>query len=279
MSYDPADPGPVLDTYDPNWEARFNAVHAKLKAIEDRGWPWRDHALAEQLTQELIDAHEAQYQYLWQFDAAQYGHYRLGAWRDDPAELRVPSPPHTASPAEVRAHYVQLGKARDYRRFVALLPPAIEWGKGVFARTPPAGVSRTVREATIEASRMGLPVRMTLVVERHPGMTHVCAIQGPEDGASVNNDLELVAGWVAEQYLPRRGLLAGLRGSARRLVFHHTYTPTLHGLRRQPVWSHELRRARGGVRIDEFGTREAPPYLRDRSLELGSSVRSDRALA
>lgn len=282
MSFDPADPEPVLETYDPNWEPRFDAIHARLKVLQERDWFLRDHELCKLLTKELIDAHEAQFQFAWQLDKALRERHGGLPRAVDPT-LRIPSPPHTASPAEMEAHYAKWREGWEYRWFVALLPPAVEWETGVFAQTPPAGVTRTVQEATIEAPRMCLPVRMTLVVERHPGTTHVCAIQGPEGGASVTNNLDLVAGWVAERYLPRpgllAGLLAGLGGPAPRLVLHHTYTPRRHGPRQQLVWRYELRWARRRLRIDELEAQEATPYLRNQSLELAPEARSDMALS
>jgi hypothetical protein len=287
MSYDPTNPGPVLDTYDPNWEARFDAIHAELKIVQDGDWFLRDHDRAKQLTEELIAAHEAQYEHISQYAAAHYGHHCLGALPDDPPELYVPAPPHAVTRAQVQAYFADLGKARVYWRFLASLPPALEWGTGVFAQTPPADVTPTVDEAIIKTPPMETPVRMTLVVEHHRGVTHVCAVQGPEDLASITNNLDLVADYIAERYLPRPRLLSRLwsrlRGEpAPRLMFHYTYTPTPDGPPPQPVWSYELQWAhslgRAWLQRDELETQQATPVLRELSLALAPEARSGRTL-
>lgn len=287
MSYDPTNPGPVLATYDPNWEARFRAAETMLDAVRARGEPVRDRALCAKLTRELLEAHEAQYEHISQYAAAHYGHHCLGARPDDLPKLYVPAPPHAVTRAQVRAYFANLGKARVYWRFLTSLPPAVEWETGVFAQKPPEGVTPTVDEGIIKTPLMETPVRMTLVVEHHRGTTHVCAVQGPEDVASVTNNLDLVTNYIAERYLPRPGLLSRLwsrlRGEpAPRLMFHHTYTPTPDGPPPQPVWSYELHWAHslGRTRLqrDELETQQATPHLRDLSLDLAPEARFGKTL-
>lgn len=262
MSDNPTEPGPVLETYDPHWEARFNAAKTMLKILWERADPLGDHDLAVQLTKELTDAHEARYKYLWQYHAAVRERVSLLPLSIDPT-LHVPLPPPTATRAQMLAHYANWRKNWEYRRFVVHLPPAVEWETGVFARTPPQGVTPIVDEAIIEMPHMTMPVRMTLVVEHHPGTTHVCAVQGPQDVASVTNNEEGVMDYIAARYLPRPGLLSRLvrrlKGEPTpRLMFYYTYTPRPYRSSQQHVWGHELRWVGWGVVKDCRATRSRP---------------------
>lgn len=280
MSYDPMDPGPVLETYDPDWAARFHAAETMLEVLTARADPRRDHVLRTELTEDLCSAFEAQFQYSWELDAFLRDRYGLVPHPGEAMDLRMPSPPHDASPAEMKAHYASWRERLEARRFIASLPPLQEWETGVFATTTvPRGVTREVREAVVERLGMDMPVRMRVVVERHPGTTHVCAVQGPESGAPVLNHVALVADWVAERYLPRPGLLARLGRSRQRLVLHHTRAPEELGPSRQLVWAHALRWGRRAVRIHDLETREATPYLRDQAVQLIPGVGTNRAAA
>ena len=282
MSDNPTEPRPVLETYDPHWKTRFNAAEAMLKILWQRADPLRDHDFAAHLTKELINAHEAQYKHIESYAAAQYGHYCLGAQPDDPPELYVPPPAHAVTPEQVRAYIAELSKARTYWRFLQFLSPAEEWETGVFARTPPQGVTPIVGEAIIETPGTDTSVRMTLVVEHHAGTTHVCAVQGPDDLVSVTNNENKVMDHIAARYLPRPGLWSRmwsrLKGEPTpRLMFYYTYTPRYHGLSQQHVWGHELRWVGWGVRqrlqSDTLQIPHATPVLRDLSLALAPAAR------
>lgn len=265
MPYDPTDPGPVLDTWDPDWEARFDAAHRELERLQAFRNPRRDRDLRGQALDEMIAAIHAQFRYGWELDAFLREHRCLKPSPEDPPDLRAPSPPHTASRTEMEAHYDRWNAHLKEQRFLAGLPPPVEWEDGVFAETLPDGVTREVRDTSLELPWRRVPAHMRLVVERHPGVTHVCVIQRPGAGSGIVNDAVL-RDRVAAQYLPRPGLLARLGYRAPRMVFHHTFRPTPNWPPGQPVWRSAMRWGIRGPRVDELEMRQATPFLREQAI-------------
>ena len=112
--YDPNDPGPVLKTYDPNWKARFDAKHGLLEELREIPVREQEPGLRSYLTGGLCEALLDQFKYKWEYEKflrEQYVPWFLGK-EEGQIDFPIPSPPHTATPEQMEAHYKHWNEAR-----------------------------------------------------------------------------------------------------------------------------------------------------------------------
>ena len=293
-TFDPTDPGPVLPSYDPNWEARFDAIHARLEAHERRVASGRadarSHERAQELAGRLCAAHDAQFQYAWQYDEHLRAQHTFGAWR---ASLRLPDVRRDASVEEMRETYRRFGDLCSTVVHLRAFEPAREWGGGLFAEEAPRGVEREIIHEAIELRYpRDRPLHAKLIVERHGAAVHVCAIQDPRWSLpSVFAHDEFLAERLAERHLPpprRRDAL--LRRPPRgRLFLYATRVPSQYGPPRQDVvpyevvWARRGRRPQHMVELRPLRLRDATPLIRRETLtmqpELWAAVREREEVA
>ena len=270
--YDPNDPGPVLKTYDPNWKARFDAKHGLLEEL--RGIPVREQVpgLRSYLTGGLCEALLDRFKYKWEYEEflrEQYVPWFLGK-EEGQIDFPIPSPPHTATPKKMEAHYLHWNElAHDLQHHLSL-DPAVEWDSGLFSERLAGGSTRETFDEVIEPDDWHAPLRARFVVETQGNSVHVCALQrvGAGGGLSIANGIEYVADWAAQTYLPQPSVLGGLFGRPKRLFLYRTVLPWRTGPSRQPVWGCEVRRSRSGVETVEIRIQQATPYLREEALKL-----------
>lgn len=270
--YDPNDPGPVLETYDPNWKARFDAKHGLLEEL--RGIPVRKQVpgLRSYLTGGLCEALLDQFKYKWEYEEflrEQYVPWFFGK-EEGQIDFSIPSPPYTATPEQIEAHYRHLNKLVHDLQHHLSLDPAVEWESGLFSERLADGSTRETFDEVIEPSDWRAPLRARFAVEIQGSTVHVCALQrvGAGVGLSIANGIEYVADWAAQKYLPQPSALAALLGRRKGLFVYSTVLPWRTGPFRQPVRGYEVRRSRNGVDTIDIGVREASPYLREEALKL-----------
>ena len=271
--YDPKDPGPVLETYDPNWKARFDAKHGLLEALREMPVLEQDPDFRSRLTDDLCDALLGQFKYGWEYEAflrQQHVPWFVGK-AEGQIDLPIPSTPHTATPEEMRAHYRRWNELAHELRHHLSLDPAVEWESGLFSEGLADGSTRETFDEVIAPSDRHAPIRARFVVETQGSTVHVCALQRVGvacGGLSIANGIASVAEWAARTYLPQPSALAALLGRRERLFLYQTFLPWRNGPSRQPVRGHEVRRSRRGVQMVDIGVREAPPFLREEALKL-----------
>ena len=271
--YDPKDPGPVLETYDPSWEARFDARHGLLEALGEMPVLEQDPDLRSRLTNDLCDALLSQFEHGWEYEASlrqQQIPWFVGK-AEGQIDLLIPSPPHTATPEEMQAHYRRWNKLAHELRHHLSLDLAVEWESGLFSEGLADGSTRETIDEVITLSDRHASIRARFVVETQGSTVHVCVLHrvgAAHGGLSIAH----VAEWAAQTYLPQPRALADLLSRQERLFLYRTFLPWRNGPSRQPVWGHEVRRSRRGVQMADIGVREAPPFLREESVEASSGT-------
>lgn len=278
MMYDPKDPGPVLETYDPSWKARWSAKHGLLEALGEMPVLEQDPDLRSRLTDDLCDALLSQFRHGWEYEAflrQQHIPWFLGK-AEGQIDLLIPSTPHTATPEEMRAHYRRWNELAHELRHHLSLDPAVEWESGPFSEGLADGSTRETFDEVIAPGGRHAPIRARFIVETQGSTVHVCALQrvgAGGGGLSLTEGIAHVAEWAAQTYLPQPSALAALLGRQERLFLYRTFLPWRNGPPRQPVWGHEVRRSRRGVQMVDIGVREATPYLREEALKLHPELR------
>ena len=271
--YDPKDPDPVLKTYDPNWKARFDAKHGLLEALDEMPVLEQDPNLRSRLTDDLCDALLGQFEYGWEYEAflrQQYVPWFVGK-EEGQIDFSIPSPPHTATPGQMEAHYRHWNELAHDLQHHLILDPAVEWESGLFSESLADGSTRETFDEVIAPDDWHALIRARFVVETQGSTVHVCALQrvgAGGGGLSLTEGIEYVADWAAQRYLAQPSVLAALLGRRKRLLVYSTVLPWRTGPFRQPVRGHEVRRSRNKVEMVDIGVREATPFLRGEALKL-----------
>lgn len=271
--YDPNDPGPVLETYDPDWKTRFDAKHGLLEALGEMPVLEQDPDFRSRLTDDLCHALIGQFKYRWEYEEflrQQHVPWFLGKGEDQ-IDFSIPSTPHTATPEEMQAHYRRWNELANELRHHLSLDPTAEWESGLFSESLANESTRETFDKVIAPDDWHAPIRARFVVETQGSIVHVCALQRVGvacGGLSIANGIEYVAEWAAQTYLPRPSALAALLGRRERLFLYQTFLPWRTGPSRQPVRGHEVRRSHSKMEMIDIGVREAPPFLREEALKL-----------
>lgn len=283
VSFDSADPGPVLPSYDPRWEARFDAARAALEAHQQADGEGcldrHSHERCQALFARMKAAYEAQFEHAWQYEAYVRSTYRIAAER---AGLRLPDLAYTAGVEDIREAYRRFGDLCSTVTVLRSMEPVREWGGGLFAQEAPRGIEREISHEVLELRHpRDVPLHTKLIVERHGTTVHVCAIQHPHRAVpSVFGHREFLAERLAERHLPpRRRRDALLRRPPRgRLFLYCVQSISRHDGPRQDVWPHEVtwaRRASGHVvELQPRRLRDATPLIRRETLMMQPELRA-----
>ena len=226
----------LMETYDPNWEARWqrawDALQA-LKAHDGDGWIGSEETarrapIIEAHTKEMFAALDAQFRtvkdyavFLWKplNDAMTY------AGKDIPW-LTVTD---DTTLEEVRAFYQKANRTLARLGKLDLVEDPFEWASGVFCEPQWPGDTRRVIDREF-AFQHDVTFKARLVIETKPTGIHCCAIDAPNPRNSVKSRATEIANVLTPEL--RSQWRRDLRRSARRFfipppISFYFYAPQL----------------------------------------------------
>ena len=183
----------LMETYDPNWEARWqrawDALQA-LKAGDGEGWigaqeTARRAPIVETLTKELYAALDAQFRTVTDYAAFLWkplNEAMTNAGKDIPW-LTVTE---DTTVEDVRSFYQKANRTLARFRSLDLVEDPFEWASGVFCEPPWPGDKRRVVDREF-AFQNDVTLKARLVIETKPSGIHCCAIDAPNPRISVKS--------------------------------------------------------------------------------------------
>jgi hypothetical protein len=180
----------LMETYDPNWDARWQIAHdafTELQRATGDGLSSAQIAACQKRSNELLvemqDAYVAQFRTVVDYAAFH--------WKELERSLTIankdlPWPVFGADATREDVIYAYREFVRRFEQLKAFdfLEAPAEWEEAIFREELPAGVRREIFDREFE-EKGRQTVMARLVVERHPEGVHCCAIDHPGMRTSV----------------------------------------------------------------------------------------------
>jgi hypothetical protein len=188
----------LMETYDPNWEVRWQIAHdafAELRRATGDGSSLAQIAACQKRSNELLV--EMQDAYVAQFRTV--ADYAAFHWKELERSLTIankdlPWPVFGADATreDVVSAYKQFIRRLERLKAFDLAEEPAEWEEAIFREELPAGVWREIFDREFE-EKGRQTVTARLVVERHPEGVHCCAIDHPGMRSSVKARITEIA--------------------------------------------------------------------------------------
>lgn len=205
----------LLDTYDPDWEARWEAANARCDALRPamlarhaNGQRAACAAEWRKASDALHSAFHAQFRTVDDFRGFRVDWFAAGHDGEEPATAI----PDGLTLQELHAHLDRLSAtARAAVRERERLPPRDPPGLAAFRTPASVDAERHVAHLELDIPDHSRSVRCLLAVEATPHAAHLCFVW-VRDGGSVCNDIEALATYLCRERLYRRRGWRGLFG-------------------------------------------------------------------
>lgn len=195
----------LMETYDPNWQARWQRAYDQLQALKAQdgdGWigdeeQARRTPIVEALTKEMFAALDAQFRTVMDYAAFLWkplNEAMTFAGKD------IPWPSFTEHTAmeEVRAAYQKANGMLTRLKTLDLIEDPFEWSSGVFCEPPWPGEKQRVIDREFAFER-DVTLKARLVIETKLAGIHCCAIDAPNPRFSVKSRAVEIANVLAPE--------------------------------------------------------------------------------
>lgn len=196
-----------LDTYDPDWEKKWEAIHAELEAEYAKPYDDERRDRTRELTAQMLDAYHAQFRTTG--DYAQWTENNLRqmlTYKHGIEDFNIPSFPLDNSVAATRKLYSAISERMNIQEKAALQSLALDYpvGEAPFAFNLDSGETRTLGTVTQGYTRLVFQddniagveptaAPYSCVLEKRHSTVNACFFQLHGEGPSVVNSIEDLA--------------------------------------------------------------------------------------